>query len=160
MNLGPVARLVKTRARLDESKLKVLEIQLDPSCNFYSYRSTLKAAIWRATGATNQTEKVIVPIFGLFLRDAMALVERCTKVLPDGALDYMCPFGKNESVLQHVLTCSILDETELQQASFDCEPAESQVEKELYKQLKEQSTNKAFMANGIELEMLNTPQPN
>lgn len=58
MNLSPVQRLKKTWAKVNQDKLKILEHQMDPSNNFGSYRSSLKAAMWRSQGAAEDREKV------------------------------------------------------------------------------------------------------
>jgi len=45
-------------AKVNKAKFGILELQMDPSNNFGSYRSCLKAAMWRAHGATDRREKV------------------------------------------------------------------------------------------------------
>lgn len=51
-------------SRVEKSKLEILLHQYDPTANFASYRSTLKAAIWRFNGAQNGTDVVcILPFF-------------------------------------------------------------------------------------------------
>lgn len=58
--MSAVSRLKKTWAKVDVSKLAILERQLDPSGNFLSYRSTLKAAVWRSAGATKDSERASI----------------------------------------------------------------------------------------------------
>lgn len=58
MDMSAVSRLKKTWAKVNVSKLAILERQLDPSGNFLTYRSTLKAAVWRSAGATKESERV------------------------------------------------------------------------------------------------------
>ena len=54
--------------KVNTVKFGILELQMDPSNNFGSYRSCLKAAMWRAHGATETREKVsISPILILHL---------------------------------------------------------------------------------------------
>lgn len=62
-------------SRVEKSKLEILQHQLDPTGNFLSYRATLKAAIWRAKGAKNASERLIIPFFGLQLKDLYELCE-------------------------------------------------------------------------------------
>ena len=65
-----------------------MQHQLDPSGNFISYRATLKAAIWRFEGAKQEAEKVIIPFFGLLIKDLFLLYRRCVMPLPNGHLNY------------------------------------------------------------------------
>ena len=46
--------------KVNTVKFGILELQMDPSNNFGSYRSCLKAAMWRAHGATETREKVSI----------------------------------------------------------------------------------------------------
>ncbi|VDK59859.1 unnamed protein product [Gongylonema pulchrum] len=59
LSLPLIGRLKKTWSRVDKSKLEILLHQYDPTANFASYRSTLKAAIWRFNGTTNETHSHI-----------------------------------------------------------------------------------------------------
>ena len=61
-------------------KFQILEHQMDPSSNFCSYRSTLKAAMWRSAGATqvdNDRSRIIIPFFSLLVKDLYFLNEGC-----------------------------------------------------------------------------------
>lgn len=58
LNMNPVGRLKRTWAKVNIQKFEILEHQMDPSGNFNSYRSTLKAAMWRSEGASTDKEKV------------------------------------------------------------------------------------------------------
>lgn len=51
---------------------------MDPTSNFNSYRSTLKAAMWRSEGATEERERIIIPFFSLFVKDLYFLNEGCS----------------------------------------------------------------------------------
>lgn len=102
LSLQPVSRLKKTVSicffyfiksslqwsRVEKSKLEILQHQLDPSGNFLSYRATLKAAIWRSEGAKQDAERVIIPFFGLLMKDLYLLFRRCVIPLPNGHLNY------------------------------------------------------------------------
>lgn len=62
------------------AKFQILEHQMDPSSNFCSYRSTLKAAMWRSAGATqvdNDRSRIIIPFFSLLVKDLYFLNEGC-----------------------------------------------------------------------------------
>jgi len=100
LNLAPIGRLKKTVsclkgslyflcdlflcyfntqwAKVQSAKFSVLEHQMDPTSNFNSYRSTLKAAMWRSEGATEERERIIIPFFSLFVKDLYFLNEGCS----------------------------------------------------------------------------------
>lgn len=65
-------------AKVQSAKFSVLEHQMDPTSNFNSYRSTLKAAMWRSEGATEERERIIIPFFSLFVKDLYFLNEGCS----------------------------------------------------------------------------------
>lgn len=56
----------------------VLEHQMDPTSNFHSYRSTLKAAMWRSAGATDERQRIVIPFFSLLVKDLYFLNEGCS----------------------------------------------------------------------------------
>uniref|UniRef100_A0A915Q0K8 Ras-GEF domain-containing protein n=1 Tax=Setaria digitata TaxID=48799 RepID=A0A915Q0K8_9BILA len=58
LSLPLISRLKKTWNRVEKSKLEILRHQFDPTANFVSYRSTLKAAIWRFNSARNEADAV------------------------------------------------------------------------------------------------------
>ena len=69
LNMFPVARLKKTWAKIQKcGKFAALEHQMDPSCNFRSYRSTFNAAISRSEAATDDRQRVTIPFFSLFVK--------------------------------------------------------------------------------------------
>ncbi|SPP76294.1 blast:Ras-GEF domain-containing family member 1B [Drosophila guanche] len=78
LNLAPIGRLKKTWSKVQSAKFSVLEHQMDPTSNFNSYRSTLKAAMWRSEGATEERERIIIPFFSLFVKDLYFLNEGCS----------------------------------------------------------------------------------
>uniref|UniRef100_A0AC34QW15 Ras-GEF domain-containing protein n=1 Tax=Panagrolaimus sp. JU765 TaxID=591449 RepID=A0AC34QW15_9BILA len=158
LSLQPVSRLKRTWARVEKSKLEILQHQLDPSGNFLSYRATLKAAIWRLEGAKQDAEQVIIPFFGLLMKDLFMLFCRCLMPLPNGHLNYtaflqfsenvrnilkwksrQCPFPRNSQVLQYLLLAANYSETNMLRLSYDYEVAELSAEKEQYKRLRERS---------------------
>jgi len=59
------------------AKFTILEQYMDPSSNFSSYRTTLKAAQWRSAVATDQRQRVVIPFFSLLVKDIYFLNEGC-----------------------------------------------------------------------------------
>lgn len=51
----------------------------------------------------------------------------------------VCPFEKNESIIQHLETTNVLDENTLALASFECEPPENNHEKDHLKILRSEN---------------------
>lgn len=157
LNMSPISRLKKTWSKVQSDKFAVLEHQMDPTSNFNSYRSTLKAAIWRAgkNGANNEREKIIIPFFSLLVKDLYFLNEGCSNKLPNGHINFekfwqlakqvkdfntwkkvQCPFETNEKLIMFLQTSNILNEAALSMASFVCEPPDNNQEKDRYKTLK------------------------
>ncbi|KAI8795015.1 ras-GEF domain-containing family member 1B [Biomphalaria glabrata] len=159
MNLSPVTRLKKTWAKVNRDKLKILEHQMDPSNNFGSYRSCLKAAMWRSEGAAEEREKIVIPFFSLFVKDLYFLNEGCSSRQEDGSVNFQkcwqmakqisdliswqqveCPFERNNVLINYLLTTPIYKETMLSLASYECETAETSYDRERYKQIKSQTS--------------------
>lgn len=65
-------------AKIQSAKFSILEHQMDSSSNFSSYRSTLKAAMWRSAGATDERERIVIPFFSLLVKDLYFLNEGCS----------------------------------------------------------------------------------
>lgn len=65
-------------SKVQLAKFSILEHQMDPSSNFSSYRSTLKAAMWRSAGATDERQRIVVPFFSLLVKDLYFLNEGCS----------------------------------------------------------------------------------
>jgi len=65
-------------SKVQSAKFSILEHQMDPSSNFSSYRSTLKAAMWRSAGATDERQRIVVPFFSLLVKDLYFLNEGCS----------------------------------------------------------------------------------
>ncbi|XP_039964559.1 ras-GEF domain-containing family member 1B [Bactrocera tryoni] len=155
LNLAPISRLKKTWSKVQSAKFSVLEHQMDPTSNFNSYRSTLKAAMWRSEGATEERERIIIPFFSLFVKDLYFLNEGCSNRLPNNHINFekcsqlakqvmefnewkkvTCPFEQMPNVIAYLQTSSVLNENTLSMASFECEPPENTEEKGRYKTVK------------------------
>uniref|UniRef100_A0A1I7RIR6 Ras-GEF domain-containing protein n=2 Tax=Bursaphelenchus xylophilus TaxID=6326 RepID=A0A1I7RIR6_BURXY len=155
-----VTRLKKTWQRVEKAKLEILQHQLNPSGNFVSYRATLNAAIWRFEGAKNDNERVIIPFFGLLLKDLYMIHRSSLEPLPNGQLkiamfaqfaqhmtnliqwkDRPCPFKRNTSVLQYLLLSQTYSDNDLLNLSFENEPPETPSEREQYKKLTENKSD-------------------
>ncbi|KAI8035659.1 hypothetical protein M5D96_011572 [Drosophila gunungcola] len=141
LNLAPIGRLKKTWAKVQSAKFSVLEHQMDPTSNFNSYRSTLKAAMWRSEGATEERERIIIPFFSLFVKDLYFLNEGCSNRLPNNHINFEkcsqlakqvmefnewkkvnCPFEKLPNIIAYLQHSAVLNENTLSLASFECEP--------------------------------------
>ncbi|KAJ8676255.1 hypothetical protein QAD02_012041 [Eretmocerus hayati] len=155
LNMSPISRLKKTWSKVQSAKFSILEHQMDPSSNFSSYRSTLKAAMWRSAGATDERQRIVVPFFSLLVKDLYFLNEGCSNKLPHGHINFekfwqlakqvtefiawkqvACPFEKNPRVIAFLQASPVLTENALALASFECEPPDNNHEKERYKLLK------------------------
>ncbi|XP_029171272.1 uncharacterized protein LOC114940707 [Nylanderia fulva] len=155
LNMSPISRLKKTWSKVQSAKFSILEHQMDPSSNFSSYRSTLKAAMWRSAGATDERQRIVVPFFSLLVKDLYFLNEGCSNKLPNGHINFekfwqlakqvtefiawkqvACPFEKNPRVIAFLQASPVLTENTLALASFECEPPDNNPEKERYKALK------------------------
>uniref|UniRef100_A0A1I8EBB3 Ras-GEF domain-containing protein n=2 Tax=Wuchereria bancrofti TaxID=6293 RepID=A0A1I8EBB3_WUCBA len=158
LSLPLIARLKKTWNRVEKSKLDILRHQLDPTANFVSYRSTLKAAIWRFNSARNESDTIIIPFFGLLIKDLSLLHRQCAQLLPNGHINFKmfsqfgsevlnflkwknckCLFERNTRTLHQLLLSRTLTEKQLIKLSYNCEMAEQTAEKELYRRLKNDS---------------------
>ncbi|OZC11018.1 RasGEF domain protein [Onchocerca flexuosa] len=155
LSLPLIARLKKTWNRVEKSKLDILRHQFDPTANFVSYRSTLKAAIWRFNRAKNETDAIIIPFFGLLIKDLSLLHRQCAQLLPNGHINFKmfsqfgnevsnfikwknrkCLFERDTRTLHQLLLSRTLSEKQLIKLSYNCEIAEQTSEKELYRRLK------------------------
>lgn len=160
LNMSPISRLKKTWAKIQSAKFSILEHQMDPTSNFSSYRSTLKAAMWRSERATDERQRIVIPFFSLLVKDLYFLNEGCSNKLPNGHINFekfwqlakqvnefigwkqvSCPYEKNNKIIMFLQTNSILNENTLAMASFDCEPPENSNEKDRYKSLKHEHCN-------------------
>ncbi|XP_066147984.1 ras-GEF domain-containing family member 1B-like isoform X2 [Euwallacea fornicatus] len=155
LNMSPISRLKKTWNKIQSGKFAILEHQMDPSSNFSSYRSTLKAAMWRSAGATDQRQRIVIPFFSLLVKDLYFLNQGCSNKLPNGHINFekfwqlakqvtefmawkqvTCPFEKDHKVISVLQHSPVLNENALALASFECEPPDNSQEKERCKTLK------------------------
>ncbi|XP_025145621.2 ras-GEF domain-containing family member 1B isoform X3 [Bubalus bubalis] len=155
MNMSPVSRLKKTWAKVKTAKFDVLEHQMDPSSNFYNYRTALRGAAQRSLTAHSSREKIVIPFFSLLIKDIYFLNEGCANRLPNGHVNFEkfwelakqvsefmtwkqveCPFERDRKILQHLLTVPVFSEDALYLASYESEGPENHIEKDRWKSLR------------------------
>jgi len=158
LNMNPIQRLKKTWEKVNQEKFHVLEHQMNPASNFGSYRSSLKAALWRSEGAVEDRERIVIPFFSLYIKDMYFLNEGCSNRIDNGHVNFEkfwqlakqisdfvswkqveCPFDRHPPVLNYLLTNPVFSENSLALASFECEPPDNSYEKDRYKKLKKES---------------------
>ncbi|KAL2299391.1 hypothetical protein Nmel_014046 [Mimus melanotis] len=109
MNMSPVSRLKKTWSKVKTAKFFILEHQMDPTGNFYNYRTALRGAAHRSLTAHSNREKVnlekevvlirhqegnykpqeiVIPFFSLLIKDIYFLNEGCANRLPNGHVNF------------------------------------------------------------------------
>ncbi|KAI5088378.1 ras-GEF domain-containing family member 1B-A isoform X2 [Silurus meridionalis] len=161
MNMSPVSRLKKTWAKVKTAKFDILEHQMDPSSNFYNYRTALRGATQRSITAHTSREKIVIPFFSLMIKDIVFLNEGCSNRLPNGHVNFEkfwelakqvnefmtwkkveCPFEKDGKILQYLLTAPIFSEDALYQASYEREGPENNMEKDRWKSLRSSLLNR------------------
>ncbi|CAL8114302.1 unnamed protein product [Orchesella dallaii] len=172
LNMSPVTRLKKMWAKVNTAQLSILEHQMEPSSNFTSYRSTLKAAVWRSAGATDERQRIVIPFFSLLVKDLYFLNEGCASKLGNGHINFdkfwqlakqvtevvawqqiTCPFPKVQTVINSLQTAPIFGESALCLASYECEPADNAQEKERLKYLRQdETTAKGCLSTGSSKE--------
>ncbi|XP_072108000.1 ras-GEF domain-containing family member 1B-A isoform X1 [Mobula birostris] len=155
MNMSPVSRLKKTWAKIKTAKFHILEHQMDPSSNFYNYRTALRGAAQRSTTAHSTREKIVIPFCSLLIKDIYFLNEGCANRLMNGHVNFEkfwelakqvsefmtwkqveCPFERDRKILQYLLTAPVFSEDTLYLASYESESPENHVEKERWKTLR------------------------
>ncbi|XP_058523146.1 ras-GEF domain-containing family member 1B isoform X2 [Ochotona princeps] len=155
MNMSPVSRLKKTWAKVKTAKFDILEHQMDPSSNFYNYRTALRGAAQRSLTAHSSREKIVIPFFSLLIKDIYFLNEGCANRLPNGHVNFEkfwelakqvsefmtwkqveCPFERDRKILQYLLTVPVFSEDALYLASYESEGPENHVEKDRWKSLR------------------------
>ncbi|XP_030624554.1 ras-GEF domain-containing family member 1B-B isoform X2 [Chanos chanos] len=155
MNMGPVSRLKKTWGKVNTDKFDILEHQMDPSGNFYNYRTALRGATQRALTAHSSREKIVIPFFSLFIKDIYFLNEGCVSRLPNGHINFekfwelakqvseflswrqvVCPFERDRKTLQYLISAPIFSEDELQLASYESEGPENNIERDTRRSLR------------------------
>uniref|UniRef100_A0A6I8P1A2 RasGEF domain family member 1A n=1 Tax=Ornithorhynchus anatinus TaxID=9258 RepID=A0A6I8P1A2_ORNAN len=162
MNLSPVARLKKTWSKVKTAKFDVLEHHMDPSSNFCNYRTALQGAAQRSQTANSSREKIVIPVFNLFIKDIYFLHKIHTNRLPSGQINFKkfweisrqihdfvtwkqveCPFEKDKKIQSYLLTAPIYSEEALFVASFESEGPENHMEKDSWKTLRTTLLNRA-----------------
>ncbi|XP_043924879.1 ras-GEF domain-containing family member 1C-like [Protopterus annectens] len=155
MNMTPVSRLKKTWAKVKTAKFFVLEHQMDPTSNFYNYRTALRGAAHRALMAHSNREKIVIPFFSLLIKDIYFLNEGCTNRLPNGHVNFEkfvelakqvgefitwkqveCPFEQDRNIIRYLHTAPVFTEDDLYLASYESESPENQPEKDRWKSLR------------------------
>ncbi|NXU49656.1 RGF1B protein, partial [Turnix velox] len=155
MNMSPVSRLKKTWAKVKTDKFDILEHQMDPSSNFYNYRTALRGAAQRSLTAHSNREKIVIPFFSLLIKDMYFLNEGCASRLPNGHINFEkfwelakqvsefmtwkqveCPFERDGKILQYLLTVPVFSDDALYLASYESESPESHIEKDRWKMLR------------------------
>uniref|UniRef100_A0A673YGU0 RasGEF domain family member 1C n=1 Tax=Salmo trutta TaxID=8032 RepID=A0A673YGU0_SALTR len=129
MNMSPVSRLKKTWGKAKTAKFFILEHQMDPTGNFYNYRTALRGAAHRSQTANSNREKIVIPFFSLLIKDIYFLNEGCANRLPNGHVHFAkfvelarqvgefmtwkqmeCPFETDRSILHYLHTAPIFSE--------------------------------------------------
>ncbi|XP_015220582.1 ras-GEF domain-containing family member 1B-A isoform X2 [Lepisosteus oculatus] len=161
MNMSPVSRLKKTWGKVKTAKFDILEHQMDPSSNFYNYRTALRGATQRSLTAHSSREKIVIPFFSLLIKDIYFLNEGCANRLPNGHINFEkfwelakqvsefmtwkqveCPFERDRKILQYLLTAPVFNEDALYLASYESEGPENHIEKERWKSLRSSLLNR------------------
>uniref|UniRef100_A0A7N9AR21 RasGEF domain family member 1C n=1 Tax=Mastacembelus armatus TaxID=205130 RepID=A0A7N9AR21_9TELE len=155
MNMSPVSRLKKTWGKAKTAKFFILEHQMDPTGNFYNYRTALRGAAHRSQTANSNRERIVIPFFSLLIKDIYFLNEGCANRLPNGHVNFEkfvelarqvgefmtwkqmeCPFEEDRAILHYLHTVPIFSEDGLYLASYESESPENQVEKDRWKALR------------------------
>ncbi|XP_062992265.1 ras-GEF domain-containing family member 1B isoform X3 [Elgaria multicarinata webbii] len=155
MNMSPVSRLKKTWSKVKTAKFDILEHQMDPSSNFYNYRTALRGATQRSLTAHSNREKIVIPFFSLLIKDIYFLNEGCANRLPNGHVNFEkfwelakqvsefmtwkqveCPFERDRKILQYLVTVPVFSEDALYLASYESEGPENHIEKDRWKTLR------------------------
>ncbi|XP_028851072.1 ras-GEF domain-containing family member 1B-A isoform X1 [Denticeps clupeoides] len=161
MNMSPVSRLKKTWGKVKTAKFDILEHQMDPSSNFYNYRTALRGANQRSITAHSSREKIVIPFFSLLIKDIYFLNEGCANRLPSGHVNFEkfwelakqvsefmtwrqveCPFERDRKILQYLLTAPVFSEDALCLASYESEGPENTMEKDRWKSLRSSLLNR------------------
>ncbi|KAJ8005564.1 hypothetical protein DPEC_G00119250 [Dallia pectoralis] len=155
MNMSPVSRLKKTWSKVKTAKFDILEHQMDPSGNFYNYRTALRGATQRSRTANSTREKIVIPFFSLLIKDIYFLNEGCSNKMQNGHVNFEkfwemakqvgefmswkkveCPFEKDCKILNYLLTTPVFSEDALYLASYESEGPDNHVEKDRWKSLR------------------------
>lgn len=66
---------------------------MDPSSNFCNYRTALQGATQRSQMANSSREKIVIPVFNLFIKDIYFLHKIHTNHLPNGHVNFKVSSG-------------------------------------------------------------------
>ncbi|XP_057688460.1 ras-GEF domain-containing family member 1B-A [Corythoichthys intestinalis] len=162
MNMSAVSRLKKTWSKVKTAKFDILEHQMDPSGNFYNYRTALRGATQRSVTANSSREKIVIPFFSLLIKDIYFLNESCATRLHNGHINFQklwelakqvsefmswkkveCPFDKDRKILHYLLTAPVYTEDALYLASYESEGPDNNMEKDRWKSLRSTLLNRA-----------------
>ncbi|CAF2101263.1 unnamed protein product [Rotaria magnacalcarata] len=160
LNMLPVKRLKKTWSKANRAKLDTLEKYMNPSKNFCIYRSIVKAAMQRAEKHNWQPGMVIIPFLSIFLRDVYFIKVRSPDLIMTNdqheelnlkkfyilarfiseefirCKSSKCSFARYESIINYVVTSPVFSEDSLMAASFECEPPETEHDREQLRSLR------------------------
>ncbi|XP_072279278.1 ras-GEF domain-containing family member 1A [Pyxicephalus adspersus] len=135
---------------------------MDPSSNFCNYRTALQGATQRSQSANSSREKIVIPVFNLFIKDIFFLHKIHSNRLPNGHINFKkfmeisrqihdfltwkqveCPFEKDKKIQTYLLTTPIYTEEALFVASFENEGPDNHMEKDSWKTLRSTLLNRA-----------------
>ncbi|KAF6211001.1 hypothetical protein GE061_014114 [Apolygus lucorum] len=154
LNTIPISRLKRTWSKsVATEQFTILDGQMSSSENYGSYRTLLRAAAARF----NKDDKklcIVIPVFTLLAREIHNLCDQCLHKLPNGHINFEkfwqlakqmtefitwkqvhCPFPKTAKVITYLQATPVLNDDGALLASFNCEPPQTEQEKELYDQL-------------------------
>ncbi|CDQ94875.1 unnamed protein product [Oncorhynchus mykiss] len=114
---------------------------MDPSGNFYNYRTALRGATQRSRTANSTREKIVIPFFSLLIKDIYFLNEGCSNRMQNGHVNFEkfwemakrvsefmvwkkveCPFEKDRKILQYLLTVPVFSEDSMYNPSYPPPP--------------------------------------
>lgn len=90
--------------RLSSSPQSCPQHHMDPSSNFCNYRTALQGATQRSQTANSSREKIVIPVFNLFVKDIYFLHKIHTNHLPNGHINFKVPAWRGQR--PHVLVPS------------------------------------------------------
>ncbi|ROL46710.1 Ras-GEF domain-containing family member 1B-B [Anabarilius grahami] len=123
MNMNPVSRLKKTWNKVNTDKFDILVHQMDPSSNFYSYRTALRGATQRSSTAHTSQEMKF-----------WELAKQVSEFL--SWRQVICPFERDRKTLQYLISAPVFNEDELQLASYESEGPENNLERDTRRSLR------------------------
>ncbi|CAB0012488.1 unnamed protein product [Nesidiocoris tenuis] len=154
LNTVPVSRLKRTWCKSEVTEqFTILDNQMSSLENYASYKALLRAAAARF----NKDDKrlcIVIPVFTLLAKEIHNLCDQCLQKLPNGHINFEkfwqlakhmtefitwkqihCPFPKTAKVITYLQATPVLNDEGALLASFDCEPPQTDYEKDLYEKL-------------------------